>query len=364
MKADDLKGAVGRRHATGSLSAARARWLLLSDGALPTEDIYFMATAAPGLRKAGANVTRLNTRRWVTPRLCWPWLGRLLSGAQVIVCRSLPRPWLELLESQRGLLASLHYLLDDDIGAAAEDASLPPPYRERMALLSRYCVPRLLALADEVVVASERLARRLSSHHGTVTVLTPALGSLPGAATPLPGDGQWRLGYHGTRAHREDLAKISPALVNVLSSFDSASLEVAMGAFTPEPLRDHKQVMILAPMGWHAYRRRLGQTRLHVGLAPLWPSAFNSAKSHLKFLEIARMGGVGVYSRRSPYQEIVDDGVDGVLVDDDGLAWQEALERLLSSPEHIQIMARRAVEKAADIGNPARHEAFWRERQC
>ncbi len=341
-----------------------SRWLLLSDGALPTEDIYFMATAAPWLRYAGATVTRLDTRRWASPLLCWPWLDRTLSGAQVIVCRTLSEAWIDLLESRRAQLASVHYLLDDDLDAAAMDPGLPVRYRERMGWVSCRILPRLLALADEVVVASEELASRIRRRHSRVATLAPALLFSPEVATPEATLDGWRLGYYGTRAHLRDLEQIGSALVSVLEAHSGLTLEVAMGRYTPEPLRHHDRVSTPDPMAWKAFLGHLKGSRLHLGLAPLWPTRFNAAKSHIKFLEIAATGGVGLFSRRAPYSNIVSDGVDGLLVDDDPADWQRCLVRLLASPRDTHRMAQRALEKARDIGSPAHHRAFWHERQC
>ncbi|MEQ5769724.1 glycosyltransferase [Halomonas sp. H33-56] len=341
-----------------------SRWLLLSDGALPTEDIYFMATAAPWLRYAGATVTRLDTRRWASPLLCWPWLDRTLAGAQIIVCRSLSEAWIDLLETRRAQVASVHYLLDDDLDAAARDPGLPTGYRERMGWVSRRILPRLLALADEVVVPNEELAARIRPRHSRVVTLAPALLFSPEMATPEATSTGWRLGYHGTRAHRRDLEQISSALVSVLEAHSGLMLEVAMGRYTPQSLRQHDRVGALAPMAWHTYLRHLKGSRLHLGLAPLWPTTFNTAKSHIKFLEIAAMGGVGLFSRRAPYSNIVSDGEDGLLVDDDPADWQRCLVRLLESPRETHRMAQRALEKARDIGSAAHHHAFWGERQC
>lgn len=309
-------------------------------------------------------MTRLDTRRWVSPLLCWPWLDRALDGAQVIVCRSLSEAWVELLEARRARVACVYYLLDDDLDAAASDPDLPMGYRERMGWVSRTILPRLLALADEVVVASEVLASRLGCRHSRVVTLAPAMLFTPELATPEATRDGWRLGYHGTRAHLRDLEQISSVLVNVLEAHPGLTLEVAMGRYAPERLLQHNRVSTPPPMAWHAYRRHLKGLRLHLGLAPLWPTTFNAAKSHIKFLDIAAAGGVGLFSRRAPYSNIVNDGVDGLLVDDDPADWQRCLVRLLEAPRETHRMAQRALEKARDIGSPTRHHAFWSERQC
>ncbi|MGQ7248630.1 glycosyltransferase [Halomonas sp. V046] len=340
-----------------------SRWVLLSDGARPTEDIYFMSPAAPWLRCGGGSVVRLDTRRWRSPALCWPWLGRLLRGAQVLVCRSLSEPWLDALETRRVDVASVRYLIDDDIEAASLDDSLPEQYRKRMAWIARASQPRLLALADEVIVTSASLAVTMRACHRRVVELPPVLlAPLPSGEHFVAGT-RWRLGYHGTRAHRSDLEHIAPALCSVHDAYPRLDLIVMLGQATPEALAERGRIQTPGPLSWDAYRQHLRRRRLHIGVAPLLPTPFNAGKSHLKFLDIAAMGGVGVYSRRSPYANIVSDGEDGLLADDDPDDWRRCLVRLLETPGETRRMAARAADKARDIGDPGRARRFWLQRR-
>ncbi|MFK4017305.1 glycosyltransferase [Cobetia marina] len=88
----------------------------------------------------------------------------------------------------------------------------------------------------------------------------------------------------------------------------------------------------------------------------------NRAASWLRFLDITRMGGVGIYSRRAPYAELIEDGVDGLLVGDDPTEWTAALERLLGDRDATRAMAHNAQHKAHEVGDPLRVLDFWRAR--
>ena len=84
----------------------------------------------------------------------------------------------------------------------------------------------------------------------------------------------------------------------------------------------------------------------HIGLAPLQPSEFASAKSELHWLEYSLVGAVTVASRFAtggPYDPI-QDGQDGLLAmgaDE----WQRALARLAASPALRTDIAGRARER-------------------
>ncbi|AXY41431.1 glycosyltransferase [Halomonas sp. JS92-SW72] len=344
----------------------RPPWRVLSDGALPTEEIYFLASAAPTLRAEGAVIERqLARRRRLALWRVGPRARRHLAGARVVLCRGLAPDWLRWLERHRGALASVHYLIDDDLSAAAADRSLPAAYRARMARLARQ-QPRLLALADEVVAASRGLANQLADRHPRVALLTPPLlAPLPLLAhfdIPPTIESPWWVGFHGTRAHLADLRHIAPALVRLHEARTDVAFEVMLGAHVPDELSRLWRCDTPSPLPWPRFRDYQRQRRMHIGLAPLLDTPFNRGKSFIKFLDIAAMGGVGIYSRRPPYTEIVEDGVNGLLADDTPEAWCRCLTWLLDHPVQAARMARAAADTARRVGDIRHVVAFWRDR--
>ncbi|MFG6668728.1 glycosyltransferase family 1 protein [Halomonas sp. HNIBRBA4712] len=285
----------------------------------------------------------------------------LLKNRRLLLCRSLPEPWVAWLERHRGELGSLYYLIDDDIGAAAEDAALPERYRQRMAGVARL-QPRLLALSDAVVASSGQLAERFS--HSNVQVLTPPLlaplPALDHLAQPPSSNHPWQIGFYGTRAHLADLEHIGPALAAVQNGRNDTRLEIMLGEYTLQALATLPRTHTPTPMAWPAFQAYQRRQRVHIGLAPLWPTAFNAGKSFIKFLDIAAMGGVGVYSNRYPYTEVVHNGENGLLVGDGPDQWQAAITWLLENPAHAARMAHQAAADARRIGRFERAAEFWR----
>lgn len=344
----------------------RSRWLVLSDGARPTEDIYFLESASPALREQGV----LTERQAVSRSFAAVWLSggackRRYAGANLLLCRSLPAHWLRWLERHRSAFGYIVYLIDDDISAAANDATLPRAYRKRMAGIAQL-QPRLLALADEVVACSDQLAQRFSSRHSQVSVLTPPL------LAPLPSQehfaiapstqSPWQIGFHGTRAHLQDLLHIAPGLERLQQQRDDTQLEIMLGQHIPAPLAALPRLEAPAPLPWQAFQQYQRQRRLHIGLAPLLATPFNQGKSFIKFLDIAAMGGVGIYSDRYPYTEVVRHGENGLLVDDAPSAWHDGLQQLLNNPADTARMARQAALDAQRVGDPRSAISFWQSR--
>lgn len=328
-----------------------ARWLVVSDGARPTEDIYFLESVAPRLRLEGAIVGRLDVRGW----RWWParWVLSRQPMANLVLCRTLPAPALCWLERHRRQFGQIRYLIDDDLAAAAADTALPAEYRARMLRAARQ-QPRLLALADEVVACSKALAATLSAQHGKVRVMTPPMiAPLPRRdhmAHPPSAGQPWRIGFYGTRAHLADLAHLTPALVALQQDRQDTALEVMLGKHAPAALARRPRVHCPEPLPWPRFRAYQARHRIHIGLAPLLDTPFNRGKSFIKYLDITAMGGVGIYSPRAPYTEIVEHGVNGLFATDDPSDWQRCLNWLLDHPAEAEQMARRAAEKTpADV---------------
>ncbi|MFC0266578.1 glycosyltransferase [Kushneria aurantia] len=338
-------------------------WLLLSDGATPTEDIYFYASVAPAWRSAGVSVTRRPVKGWAGMKAL-P-MRRRWFGANVLICRSLLPSWTRWLERHRHRFGRIVYLIDDDLRAAAEDPDLPTGYRERMAGLAAQ-QPRWLKLADEVITCAPALADRMRRLHRNVSVLTPPmLASLPSLEhfdQPPAAETPWRIGFHGTRAHLADLAWLGPALKAMQSQRCDTRLEIMLGQHTPADLSTLPRTVTPAPLPWASFRRYQRECRMHIGLAPLRPTPFNMAKSFIKFFDITAMGGVGLYSDREPYRAIVRHGENGFLLEDDPLAWRDALQWLLDNPEQAARMASSATATARRMGDTRLTEAFWSAR--
>ncbi|MBE0465495.1 MAG: glycosyltransferase [Halomonadaceae bacterium] len=342
-------------------------WVVLSDGGQPTEDIYFLESAAPELRRQGGEIERVVASRsfgaaWLHGRT----FLRQYSGANLLLCRSLPRAWLRWLEHHRNAFGYIAYLIDDDIAAAALDTTLPNAYRQRMARIA-HLQPRLLTLSDELVACSEKLAQRFYARHPHVSVLTPPLiASLPALEhfiQPPSAQAPWQIGFHGTRAHLNDLLYIAPALWALQQGRKDTQLEVMLGKHTPKQLAELPRIKTPASLPWHAFRRYQASRQLHIGVAPLLETRFNQGKSFIKFLDITAMGGVGIYSNRYPYTEIVRHGENGLLVEDSPQAWQAGLQQLLNNPQATAAMARQAASDALKIGDPHIALTFWQSKK-
>jgi hypothetical protein len=294
---------------TPAQAKAAGRLVLLEEGRTPSGD-YLLA---PFLASLGPALVRLDAR--VAPRA-----GQLLPGDFVVVQRYLHAPWRAAIERQRPVLAGLAWFLDDDLLDPQALSELAGPYAHkirRMALSQR---PWFEQMGSQWWVATEVLATKYA---GAFPSLLP-FGPPPELATPRP---LVRLVYHGTASHQAEIDWLHPVLAAVQQRSEATHVELFGELAVNRRFRDLPRVAVLHPMRWENYLAHTASHPADIGLAPLLPSRFNAARGPVKFIDYARQGAMGLYSRVPPYEGYIRDGVDGLLLPNDPDAWVEAILR-------------------------------------
>lgn len=149
----------------------------------------------------------------------------------------------------------------------------------------------------------------------------PRAGPRPRAGTAF------RILYMGTRTHDADLAAILPALDAFAAERPDMELHL-IGAVTADPGRAWCRV---APIPRHAVeypsfvRWLQRQGPFDLGIAPLAYTAFNAAKSDVKFLDYCALGLPSLLADLPPYRDpLRPDGLARLVPGDAG-AWLAAL---------------------------------------
>ncbi|MGC4431135.1 glycosyltransferase, partial [Streptococcus suis] len=83
-------------------------------------------------------------------------------------------------------------------------------------------------------------------------------------------------------------------------------------------------------------------SQVDINLAPLVTTTFNEAKSEIKWIEAAAVKVVTVASNLGAFEEMIQDGVTGVLADDN--EWESKLERLILEQDLRAQIAENAFE--------------------
>ena len=151
----------------------------------------------------------------------------------------------------------------------------------------------------------------------------------------------------GTKAHNSDFNELAgPALVELLKQRPNVKL-LLVGYLALDPAFDAVREQIIRfdyVNGAMEFWSLLGDA--DINLAVLKPTWATDSKSEIKWLEAAVMGIPSVVSETAMYREVLEDGVDALLVrtPED---WLQALERLVDDAELRRRMGAAARDKAA-----------------
>jgi hypothetical protein len=126
--------------------------------------------------------------------------------------------------------------------------------------------------------------------------------------------------------------------------------------------RGIERVVVLHPMDWPGYLAHSSSTRQDIGLAPLFESPVNTARSHSKVYDITRSGAVGIYSDRTPYADFIRTGEDGLLLPDDVGQWASAILELANNAPRRRSMAL-AARARCPAGDDSLRSLFGLQRQ-
>jgi glycosyltransferase involved in cell wall biosynthesis len=220
---------------------------------------------------------------------------------------------------------------------------------------------RGIVQADAITVSTPPLREYLLRFHPNVFLLPNYLDQkiwplkAQQVGTPLV------IGYMGGNSHGPDLESILPALETVLEKHSSVQLHF-YGLQPPEALQEHSQV-IWTPAESSSYAEfaaHFSSQRWDIFIAPLKDNLFNRSKSAIKFLEYSALGVPGVYSRITPYERLVQDGINGLLAAD-GQDWQRGLNRLIESSQLRKQIGSKARETLRRNWLISQHAGAWAE---
>ncbi|MBV9747489.1 MAG: glycosyltransferase [Acetobacteraceae bacterium] len=322
--------------AAGAIVAPRV--LLIAELSLPQCAKYRVWQKQAHFERLGTPCTVLD---WENAEAC---RSALQSHALAIFYRVPGRPKvLGLIAEAKRLGVPTYWETDDLIFDLAHYQAnrnletLDPRLRDEV--LGGVALFRAAMLACERTIAStDALAERMrEAGGGPSVVIENALDQETMAsagearARPRADRGEVVIAYgSGSKAHDADFAEAAPALAEVMRLRPSVRLLIIGNLKLPAVLEAVTERIDRRPaVGYAAYLGLLGSA--DVSLAPLEATAFNDAKSNIKWMEAAILGVPSVCSPRSAFAAAIEDGGNGFLADD-AASWRERLLRLVDDP--------------------------------
>lgn len=298
-----------------------------------------------------SNVTKLSYlvfSRGITPSVCYYFQTRALLDDDVsIECVDVTRHNLEELTVNKNTIAVINryagivgllwlyrhhhqlakvaYFIDDDMQNAYRASELSWWYGIKTTLKFQISWWVIQRMDGELWCSTQALADRFPDTDAQV--IPPVC--LPTVNRNL--DESPVYFYHGTWAHRHEIAWLVPIVKEIQKRFPTHIFEIIGNRKVRMMFAGIPRVRVLSGMSWEKFLQYSGGVHYQVGLAPCFNTSFNQARSHTKLYDITRVGAVGVYSNTSPYHDIIADGMTGILVENNTHDWIEAISKLLNT---------------------------------
>ena len=253
------------------------------------------------------------------------------------------------------------YLLDDDLWAMAADTRLDPRYRSRIARFLDGHFAALRELADVVVAPNQRLLERLAPMPGAFlhpADLAPS-GDLSHFDEGAGTDGETRVLFIGTATHLADFAAVAPGLAEALAIEPSLRLTTFLGRAGAGVLPPSTRVSHLAPMVLDEFQPWLDRARFHVALAPYAVNPVNNGRSIIKLHQHAVAGAAGIYTPTAVFSQVVEHGLDGLVIEHAPSAFRDAVLGLARDRRAARRIAEAGIARSRSLGDRGSVARFW-----
>lgn len=266
------------------------------------------------------------------------------EGSALVIIRFISPKWQQHIERYIDRCSRIVYFMDDDLFDPMALSTLPKEYRSKIIRRSAAQHRWITQYCDDIWVSTAYLAKKYSH-------LNPEIVSAKPSPLLLEKRKPVRIAYHGSSSHREEKYWLRQIVEGVLEACPSASFEIFGEHDIYKHYRDLPRVSVLHPMSWQNYLAYTKTHQLDIGLAPLLESDFNLARGPVKFYDFVRMGAVGVYSNCAPYNDFIEQNINGILLENDPQRWVDAITLLINKEKKRAELANNAKLYAYSLAN-------------
>ena len=204
-------------------------------------------------------------------------------------------------------------------------------------LSNRWKFPALVALADRVIAGNPYLAAAARAPEKTTIIPTTVDTDRYAFQPPREARGKdVVVGWTGLDINYRQLLHALPGLTRALERTGARFLAISNAPPPPElaPLRPEF-------VRWRPETETEDLARIDVGVMPLPDGPIERGKCAYKLIQYMAMGRPGVASPVGANRDVVTDGVDGFLPDDDA-GWERAIVALVEDPALRRAVGERA----------------------
>ena len=243
----------------------------------------------------------------------------------LIFVRYITKEWIKFVEENKNKIRKIIYFMDDDLFDIKAWKGLPLRYIKKLFLKAYIWKKWLISTKADFFVSTEYLAKKYAFLNPVILPPYPIF-------EPMIGEEKTKginLFYFGTDSHLKEKFWLYHIVKEIMAHNKDVIFEIIGDLKVYKRFKDLNRVIVVHPMTWDAYKHFLLTKRRQIGLIPFFNGAFGNAKGYTKLFEVAACGAVGVYSKTSPYEKIIIDKEDGILVYNKKEEWIRAINMLI-----------------------------------
>jgi glycosyltransferase involved in cell wall biosynthesis len=256
-----------------------------------------------------------------TDKIDWPDL--------VILCRNTSPTLIPFLNTWYEKKIPIIYELDDNLFEIPSDLSdfariiCQTPHQQT--------IYRLVQQASLVRVYSHPIKDRVSSITPFVEMIRPPLDWKLIRQPKLSYDSSIvKIVYATSRTKDDNLAEVFlPALIHILELYKNSVRVYFLGSNPLKQLKDRRIRYKPFRLNYSSYLRRFSGAGYDIGLAPLKNDIFHRSKTNVKYREYGASHIAGIYSDVDVYSDWINDGENGLLVENTEESWFNAMQKLI-----------------------------------
>lgn len=225
----------------------------------------------------------------------------------------------------------IKYDLDDDLISIGDSDHPEKKFYKKY----KNTILKMIEHASEVSYSTKNLIHKYGYLNSNSKLLPNRLSSLVWdkfEKINLVKNNRINILYMGTYTHQDDLEMIIPAIKLIKREFSNVNFSI-IGVTTSKKNNDIFEYIDVPCRDGLTYPSFIhwlkSNNKYHIGIAPLIDTSFNVCKSGIKFYDYSALGLSSICSRVAAYEDVVDDGLNGMLVDNNVFSWYQALRSLI-----------------------------------
>lgn len=200
-----------------------------------------------------------------------------------------------------------------------------------------------MQLADAVTVSTPRLQEKLKEYIENETVLIQTGFDIErhyhSSKVAMTEAKEVKIVY--TNGDRVKLNAFRDGFFRTMNTFLNGHPDLFFDMFcvSNAEVSNFSRCNFLGAVDWFEHKRLLLENNYYMGIVPLGAEedrddfAFNLCKSPIKYLEYGGLKIAGIYSKNPIYTDVIENGYNGLLVDNTEEAWLSALEELTNNKQ-------------------------------